>query len=69
MFSRSLSLTANQVESESYGSNREVVNSEHFVCHMGEGWYIETSQDEYGPFQSLRDAENYCEKRFSLLTY
>jgi len=28
---------------------------------MGEGWYVETPQDEYGPFQSLRDAENYYE--------
>jgi len=61
MFSRSFNLNSNQAKPESYRSNRKVVNSEHFVCYMGEGWYVETPQDEYGPFQSLRDAENYYE--------
>jgi len=67
MFSRSFNLKPNQVRPEPCGSNREVVSSEHFVCYMGEGWYVETPQKEYGPFQSLRDAENYYENRFSLL--
>jgi hypothetical protein len=35
-----------------------------FICLMSNGWYIETREGEFGPYQSVGDAMEFCEKKF-----
>jgi len=32
-----------------------------FICLMDDGWYVEYSDGENGPFDSLREAQTYWE--------
>lgn len=34
-----------------------------FICCMEDGWYVESLDGEFGPFDNLLDAENFCEHR------
>ncbi len=65
MISRCSNHTPTQVRPELNGTYQVASKIEHFVCYMRDGWYVETRYDEYGPFQSLREAEDFCESRFN----
>ena len=39
-------------------------DDEQFICFMNEGWYVESREGEFGPFDSLREAENFYYERF-----
>jgi len=67
MISRCSNHNPTQAKPERYGSYQNPPGNDHFVCYMGDGWYVETRRNEYGPFQSLRDAEDFCEGRFNAI--
>ena len=39
-------------------------DDEQFICLMNEGWYVESREGEFGPFDDLKDAEDFYYKRF-----
>jgi len=40
-------------------------DDEQFICFMNEGWYVESREGEFGPFDSLREAEDFYYVRFA----
>ena len=61
MISQGSELGPTQVRPEPNGAYRTAGQATCFVCYMKDGWYVETRSDEYGPFQTLRDAENFVQ--------
>ena len=37
---------------------------EQFICSTNDGWYVESREGEFGPFESLKAAEDFYYKRF-----
>ena len=54
-----------QVDGNAGGSWYKGFEDEQFVCFTGEGWYVESREGEFGPFQSLKDAEDFYYSRFN----
>ena len=67
MISRYSNPNPTKIKPEFYRPQHGALDIQHFICYMGDGWYVETRQSEYGPFQSLRDAEDFCENRFRVV--
>ena len=42
-------------------TNKQAVDAvEQFICFMKDGWYVQNSRGEAGPFDNLREAETFC---------
>ncbi len=39
-------------------------DDEQFIHLAGSGWYVESREGEFGPFQSRKDAEDFYYSRF-----
>jgi hypothetical protein len=37
---------------------------EQFICFTNDGWYVESREGEFGPFENLKDAEDFYYERF-----
>jgi len=64
MSSRLLKSNPDLVTPKGYDLNLTLPEIGFFICNLGDGWYVETRLKEYGPYQNLRDAEDFCDRRF-----
>ena len=39
-------------------------DDEQFICFTNDGWYVESREGEFGPFESLKEAEDFYYERF-----
>ncbi len=55
---------AGSVNGDAGGNWYKGFEDEQFICTTDEGWFVESREGEFGPFDSLKDAEDFYYSRF-----